>query len=601
MKKYTIFGGGPSGLYTAWRLLDSGKVVKGDQLEIIEWGDYDYGQNGEGTRLPAGRICTYHYQNDSRQSYIEVGGMRFIEWDDENKQGHQLVTTTIHKLGLDCHKAPFNTTEDPLLFVRGQHLYQSEISVSKRAPYDTNTYVDISKTESVPANAAPADDLIGNISNSIVTKKARNRVQQCEFYASGKLPDGFESYVYKPGDLASNIGYWNILYDQAYNEGYQYAADANGYSSNVINWNAADAAVYNGEFAPGGKFQTLKTGMSSLFVSLYKTCSSLAKNSDVDFKITKSTRLHSIWNKSGKTQFYIATGCKPDVPAGDVKETDYAFLAMPPHAIKAVAAATRYLPDEDDRVNFLNQAKVANYLESVIEQPSFKAAMFFDTPWWENSALPFKPKIDTQTQTYGPTITDLPIRQVYYFGNNAVDENAKPVYGILASYDDMRFTNFWRELEWSIDELHTVAPSTDTQPLIGAKTATNVMQKMLRLQLARLHYGNQHIDPEVIPKPLETTFMDWGHNPFGAGYHAWASHYNICNVMQDIRTPEVLAGMDKSPNVFIIGSAFSNDQAWIEGAFCTAESVLVDYLQIKTIATDSQDYPLICGTCDIRR
>ncbi|AOT08307.1 flavin monoamine oxidase family protein [Pseudoalteromonas luteoviolacea] len=612
MKTYTIFGGGPSGLYTAWRLLDSGKLASGDQLEIIEWGDYDYAQNGEGTRLPAGRICTYHYQNCSKNSYIEVGGMRFIEWDDEKKEGHQLVTTTIHKLGLDGQKVPFNTTDDPLLFVRGQHMYQSEINFYNRAPYDTNTSVDIDaevkvgnqftvkETVSVPANAAPADDLIGSVSNAIVTKNATNRVQQCQFYSEGVLPDGFESYVYKTGDLASNIGYWNILYDQAYNEGYQYAADANGYSSNVINWNAADAAVYNGEFAPGGKFKTLKTGMSSLFVSLYNACISLAENHNIDFKVTKSTRLHSIWSKSGKTLFHTASACNPDTPSNSVKETDYAFLAMPPHAVKAVAAATRYLPEEQERVNFLNQTNVSNYLESVIEQPSFKAAMFFDTPWWEDNSLPFKPKVNTYTQTYGPTITDLPIRQVYYFGNNAPVKSTKPVYGILASYDDMRFTNFWRELEWSIDEQHTVAPSTDTQPLVGAKKATNAMQRMLRLQLARLHYGNEHVDPKVIPKPLETTFMDWGHNPFGAGYHAWASHYNICKVMQDIRTPELLAGMDKSANVFIIGSAFSNDQAWIEGAFCTAESVLMDYFHIDTIATDLQDYPLICGTCDIR-
>ena len=34
MSKWSIFGAGPGGLYTAWRLLDSGKLAKGDTLDL---------------------------------------------------------------------------------------------------------------------------------------------------------------------------------------------------------------------------------------------------------------------------------------------------------------------------------------------------------------------------------------------------------------------------------------------------------------------------------------------------------------------------------------------------------------------------------------
>ena len=54
--------------------------------------------------------------------------------------------------------------------------------------------------------------------------------------------------------------------------------------------------------------------------------------------------------------------------------------------------------------------------------------------------------------TIGPSVTDTPIRQVVYFGNNAQDRNAKPIYGMLASYDDETFTSFWQELELGPDE-----------------------------------------------------------------------------------------------------------------------------------------------------
>src|SRR6185312_12913613 len=36
--------------------------------------------------------------------------------------------------------------------------------------------------------------------------------------------------------------------------------------------------------------------------------------------------------------------------------------------------------------------------------------------------------------TIGPSVTDTPIRQTVYFGNNAQDQTGEAVYGMLASY-----------------------------------------------------------------------------------------------------------------------------------------------------------------------
>ena len=156
----------------------------------------------------------------------------------------------------------------------------------------------------------------------------------------------------------------------------------------------------------------------------------------------------------------------------------------------------------------------------------------------------------------------------------------------------MRFTGFWRELELSVEERREQAISTDLQPLEGGAIGSPEMEKMLRLQLAKVHYGDPNA-AHKIPTALETIYMDWGLNPFGAGYHAWAAHYDICDVMQSIRTPANLAGSNEA-NVFLVGSAFSNDQAWVEGAFCTVESVLNDFLEVPPWV-DTSNYPLICG------
>ena len=576
---YTIFGAGPAGLYTAWRLVTGGKAVSGDSIELIEWGDYAFDGPGSGTRLPAGRIVTHFCDDDPTQSYVEAGGMRFIEWDPTTSEGHQLVTLTINMLGLGPKVVPFNTTSDPLLYLRGEHIYQENLA-TQHAPYNT------------PGNnAAPAATLFANISNLITgTPPPKTRIDQCAFYGSGTLPSTFNSFVYPPGSIAGNVGYWNVFYDQAGNEGYQYASDAGGYTSNVINWNAANAAVYNSEFAPGGAFKTVQGGYSQVFVELFQQTRAAAQAAGVGFSLQANTRLHSIWLADGAISYRLATAADP-FKGGPVLTTPNAFLAMPPASLDLVAEATRYA-DMPGALDIMNARPVQLFMDGVIRQPSMRVMLFFDHPWWTSATYPPDLTSDGLPNTFGPTITDLPLRQVYYFGDNS-DGNPNPVYGVLASYDDMQYVQFWQELEMEVTERRKVPIEEDYQVLYAPKKATGTMIRMVLLELAKVHYGSPD-DAWKIPYPVEAVFNDFSLNPFGAGYHAWAAHYNICEVMQKIRQPTGLVDGAPAANLFIIGEAYSNDQAWVEGAFCTAESVLVDYYGMTTIA-DTTNYPLICA------
>lgn len=603
-RTYAIFGAGPGGLYTAWRLLTGGRAGKGDKVVLYEWGTYDFDGTGK-HRQPAGRICSQHLEaasgegEDLNASYIEIGGMRFLEWSglqyelDANGNetttpapGHRLVSQTIRDLGMQHDVVDFLTTDNPLFFLRGEHFYQDQLGAGPgqvKAPYNT------------PGNnEAPPSELYSNVSNLIIgDADMTTRARQCQFYATGKLPENFNSFVYSGGETASNVGYWNVFYDQVGNEGFDYAAAGGGYSSNVINWNAADAAFYNGEFAPGGEFKTIAGGYSRLFVELYRQACTAAEEAGATLELHQGTRLHSIWMQDGDIAFRLATAEDPYTANGPAQGADCAFLAMPPDSVELVAQATRYegLPPGTD---FLNDATVANYLDSVIRQSSYKVAMFFDDCWWTKAKYPPKLTSDGSTKdVFGPTITDLPLRQIYYFGNNALAAyEGKPVYGVLASYDDERFVDFWEQLELPGDARREVADGRNYQPLKGGMAAPPEMERMLRLQLAKVHYGDPNAAHDI-PQAISTYFMNWSRNPFGAGYHAWAPHYDITDVMQRLRAPAQLAGIDKAP-VYLVGSAFSNDQAWVEGAFCTAESVLVDYLDLSPL-TDTSVYKLICG------
>lgn len=655
-KTYSIFGAGAAGLYTAWRLLNGNvrsekhtakQLGKGDTLELYDWGQYDFSKANPGTREPGARVCTWHYQNDKSKSYVELGGMRYSEWDTKAKDanggkagGHRLVTTVISQLGLAKYSVPFNESTNPLFYLRTRNMLLNDISSSNPAPYNVEQY----------GAAASPDQGFSIVENLAVTSSSpATRIEWDEFYEHGRikveLPD---TSIFQKGDLLKNIGYWNLMYDQLGSEGYNYSADGNGYTSNVINWNSADAFEANNEFTPGTQYKTLTTGYSGMFTALFEAIGKLAKEKGVNFKYFPKTRLHSILQKDKAIHYTCATRKKP-WEASASRTTNAAWLAMPRHSIELVAQASRFQSNQG--VDVLNGEKVKLYLEAAIMQPSYKVGMFFHDAWWtgakyqpqltgyvvtENVIVELKKqkfpegylkalqeiigkpytscgslvsKVQVLIQerltlkqeeqllaaarrdTIGPSITDTPIRMVVYFGNNAQDRSGKPVYGILASYDDETFTTFWQALELGPEEERRIPIADDDQPLKGPRKVPARMVKMLRKQLAELHFG-PNSDYTFVPEPLEASYVDWSLPPFNAGYHAWAAHYDIADVQQKIRKPsQLIKGADA--DIFIVGEAYSNDQAWVEGAYCTAESVLNDFFGIEPII-DNTHYPFIC-------
>lgn len=662
-KTYSIFGAGASGLYTAWRLLDGEpssnaagdrQLQPGDVLELYDWGNYDFSGDAQGLREPAGRICTWHYKDDPNNSYVELGGMRYARWDGNDagdKPGHRLVTTVIARLGLDRYVVPFNESTDPLFYTRSRNYYLSEISSRSPAPYNASGF----------AAASPPDNLFGVLQNLSPSTESNSftRAQWDRFYQHGRIEvDLPESSVFQRGDHLKDIGYWNLMYDQLGSEGYTYAADGNGYTSNVINWNSAVAFQSNNEFTPGTAYFTLTTGYSGMFAELHERTRALAEARGVDFRYISNTRLQAIYVRNGVIHYTLATRAAPYRPT-ETRTTQAAWLAMPRHSIDLVARGTRHAA-MDGALDVLNHERVALYLESAVMQPSYKVGMFFQEPWWQKDGSPDNPatypakitgyevtqrvirtlaeeqgfpkellpalanaavlemaftsahnlvaaveQVAGERLTYragqqltaaalrntiGPTITDTPIRMVVYFGDNAVASKDGKVYGILASYDDERFASFWREMEIGPNREQHKPRYEDTQPLDGPRTVPPRMVKMLQRQLAELHYGPGS-DYSSVPEPLEARYMNWSLPPFNAGYHAYAAHYDVADVQVNIRKPtQLIPGTDA--DIFIVGETYSNDQAWVEGAYCTAESVLNDFFGIKPIIND-ENYPFI--------
>jgi hypothetical protein len=390
-----------------------------------------------------------------------------------------------------------------------------------------------------------------------------------------------------------------------------------------------------------------------MFTALFAEIEKLAAAKGIHFKYYPDTRLHSILSKNKTVHFTIAARKNPWQASAE-KTCDAAWMAMPRAAIELVAEATRYI--KTDGLDVLNDQRVKLYLEAAVMQPSYKVGLFFDTPWWENATyaprlssysvtkevllrlqkekwppayitkIKADPNVYNQVfdtsaalikaiencvgkaltgrqgaqvieaskmpNTIGPSFTDMPVRMAVYFGNNALKQKGPAVYGMLASYDDEQFTTFWRELEEDPNQEWLIPESEDTQPLEGPRKVPSAMITMLRKQLAAMHFG-PGASYTLVPEPLEARYMDWSLPPFNAGYHAWAAHYDVGDVQQKIRKPsQLIKGADA--NIFIVGEAYSNDQAWVEGAYCTAESVLNDFFDMLPIV-NNKDYPFICS------
>ena len=187
-------------------------------------------------------------------------------------------------------------------------------------------------------------------------------------------------------------------------------------------------------------------------------------------------------------------------------------------------------------------------------EPSLKILLGFEEPWWK----------DTLGAQAGESITDLPMRQCYYFGVDP--KNSHSLF--LASYTDMRTVSFWQALEPRNEKEHF--QTRETRLVKGGNTpyppyeyASKAMVAEVMKQVRELH------GPSIeVPNPYTSAFKDWTLDPYGAGYHAWKAGYKVWKVMPYIRQPL------KEERIFVAGEAYSDQQGWVEGALCVTEHIM---------------------------
>jgi monoamine oxidase len=565
-----IVGGGISGLYAGWRLLRAA----GDKPRVALF---------ESSGRSGGRLLTWRPMPQTYPDLnAELGGMRFFK-------EQQLVWNLVKyfenagKLQPPSEFCVSDPNGNNLWYLREHILKGSDLRNPDRLPY----HLDARGRYADPAS------IINNVINDVL---AANREAVIDHLGGHSTLDWQAWDAIKPklryrGRRLWNIGFWNLLADLLSPETYQYVTDAFGYYSLTTNWNAAEAMqVLWLDFTQGSVYHSLREGFDRLPQLVREAFEDLPGGKN---KVHLHHRVVAIEpTNQGKYRYRLTIHKREPVLAKKV------ILAMPRRSLELLQETSVWKFNGEVKVGKKDRT-LRDCIESVIPCPAFKLFLVYPSCWWRKKPI---------SLAAGRSISDLPIRQTYYFPPvpEGFDPDKPPLDGpglVMASYDDLGAVSFWHALrctpkqEKRSDELmrkalprHTSAAAAhsrlqqyhqETQEALiedrGFFFAPPEMVRHAQEQLSLMHFN----EPLPTPWPLHqdpqwflAAYKDWSIDPFGGGWNFWAPRVEVKAMMERMRRPF------EEEDIFIIGEAYSGAQGWVEGALTTTEKVLREYFKL---------------------
>jgi monoamine oxidase len=507
-----IVGGGVSGVYCAWRLQ---QADPGRRIVVLEQSDRI------GGRLMSAR------PPGIPNMVAELGGMRF------KPAVHTRLVRLVEALNRALPEAerlesyPFPRSDPQnIAFLRGTRLRRSDfVERPDLVPYQ------LSEDE---RGVAP-QDLVYRAFERIVpgiTDSGRSADERWAMVQNASF-EGVPLY---------RQGYWNAMARALGFEARAMTVDAGGYASRVTNQNAADAiheelsdlGVDPSQRSFRDGYQSVPEALARLFARAGGT----------------------VWLESpvrGLEWFDDAVNLHLD---GGTIRARAAILAMPRRALELLAVRSRLLQDID------------GLLSLVLPVPAMKVFAAFEEPWWRTIRGPAPIE-------KGESVTDLPMRQVYYWPRT----DGRPVTEgramLMATYNDSENLQFWDALRSAPGE-ESVGAADRAELFAGSCAGTaddlwcrhrapvRIIQELSR-QLALVHGLSE------LPEIVDAVYRNWEADPFGGGWHHWKVGVRSTEAMERIYRP-----FDSLP-LYICGEAYSTTNGWVEGALQTADLVLRDF------------------------
>ncbi len=338
-------------------------------------------------------------------------------------------------------------------------------------------------------------------------------------------------------------GFWNLLQSFLSNEGYQLISQGLGEQSVSANWSAAfalpmmaqistDARKTDGLHRATGGWVTLVDELAAKITStpgceirMQQSLAGIRKSGDSDFP------LELLFEADGGEQ---RVGVKKLI------------LAMPREALERV----------DISREICDFREVLRLYEQVMQVPAFKLYAAYETPWWSSYS----------GWANGYSITDLPMRQVYY-GAGQAGELSDTSRVLMASYADFTSVQFWSGLACMEPDHITTFEAVKNS---GAEGPLNSLVETVSGQLQELHGISR-----PLPKPIWSAYADWTRGTYGAGWHAW-----LPGIDPKVAVPRMRQPFGDLP-IHICGEAFSYYQGWVEGALSSAELMLEKHFELS--------------------
>jgi monoamine oxidase len=504
---YAIVGGGISGIYSAWRLQEADSTLS---IKVFESSD-----------TVGGRLLTLTPPKmpDAR---VELGGMRYIV------EEHPWVNALVKHLNLETEPLQVGVPTN-IAYLRGKLLRISELTQPKKIPY----------------NVAPDEKDAGILDNLTAQAAAISLAPTIEkllgikvtSWKDLKLTSAQWQTVATKGTY-EGAPLWSLpmrylMLRSISNEALALDEDDGGYDSILYTWNAADGFGWNlGDFTPKTTYVRIKKGYDQVPLMLAE------RFGKAGGAVHPNARLKS----------FNATG---DLVTLDIVENGQTKTIQAKRLILALPRRSLELLDQTGSVLGPEHTEVHELIGSVTPIPLFKLAILYKEAWWEK--LPPKGAL-----THGRSVTDLPIRQCYYW-----DVDTKTKYAVLLVYDDGRDLDYWAGLRGAQAQRFEPAVEVDDSSAWAKYPAPKRMVDEIHRQLLVMH-GN----PGGIPQPVAGAYRDWGEDPYGGGANFWHVGVKSYEVAQSIMRPK------PSLPVYICGESYSHGQGWVEGALETAEDML---------------------------
>jgi monoamine oxidase len=536
-----VVGGGMGGLYSAWRLA-ADSTPRWQNVHVFEFG-----------HRVGGRLETV-FLKGAPERRAEVGGMRFIpSWQLHLKH-------LVDKLQLQTDSFPMGD-EHNLFYLRGQP-FRSQSFTNTTIPYRLRGDEQGHIPDELFVKALNA--LLSSVGKQITKKDGKYQGLSREQWDQIKRNPNFTFGTGDEGEAVYKQGFWNVLDKLFSSESYKLLTDAGGYATLTANWNAAEAASFIGLDFIGAEYLTLAKGYDAQAEALANGFTAAGGKIWGHCELISFDREKSE-SKDGKPRRIELTfrqrrfsGDEASTSADSTPIKVFArklILAMPRGSLERLELQGSFFDFEA-----VENRKQKKLLESVMAMPAFKLFMGFDSPWWTQRF----------SITSGRSISDLPIRQTYYFGTDTADDRSL----LMTSYNDATSVSFWKGLTRPGSKPMYVSPNTVAQGYEDHGDTFEAPPEMIshaRSQLRDLH----GVD---IPAANSSCYKDWSMEPFGAGWFLWKPGYKSWEVMPAIRAPWQDAGAD---NVHVCGDCYSSLQGWVEGALNTSEKMLQLHFGLK--------------------